>query len=269
MKNPAFQFYPADFIMGTSMMTAEETGGYIRLLCHQWAIGYIINKDNVLKQLTGVYDNDALQSIKDKFVENDDGNLINERLEAVRQNYIEHQKKQSENGKKGGRPKNPNETQTKPKQKPNDNPNHNPKESSSSSSSSSITIFDSLKKNNTKKNKHSFDESIYFENFELFCQDFDKTKTAIENPSIDKKKLYNQLAFCDPAKYQYSDWIRVAQNWYERNPKQYQFNVTSMLEKDPAYQLMTEGQKKIAETNLKIELQKKLISHESNNNLPF
>jgi uncharacterized protein YdaU (DUF1376 family) len=190
MKNPAFQFYPADFIMGTSMMTAEETGGYIRLLCHQWAIGYIINKDNVLKQLTGVYDNDALQSIKDKFVENDDGNLINERLEAVRQNYIEHQKKQSENGKKGGRPKNPNETQTKPKQKPNHNPNHNPKESSSSSSSSSSSIT-SLK--SIKDFQTLIDEKGYFQNEKLKQTFLDFIQTRIDSKKKPTEKAVELL----------------------------------------------------------------------------
>jgi uncharacterized protein YdaU (DUF1376 family) len=117
MKKIAFHFYPADFIMGTSMMTAEETGGYIRLLCHQWDNGYIVNKDIILKQLTGVYNDEAIKSIKNKFIENNDGNLINKRLESVRESYLKHQKKQSENGKKGGRPKNPNKTQIKPNEK--------------------------------------------------------------------------------------------------------------------------------------------------------
>jgi len=188
MKNPAFQFYPADFIMGTSMMTAEETGGYIRLLCHQWAIGYIINKDNVLKQLTGVYDNDALQSIKDKFVENDDGNLINERLECIRQNYIEHQKKQSENGKKGGRPKNPKETQMKPKQKPNDNPNHNPNESSSSSSSSSITSLKSI-----KDFENLINEKKYFQNEKLKQTFLDFIQTRIDSKKKPTEKAVDLL----------------------------------------------------------------------------
>jgi uncharacterized protein YdaU (DUF1376 family) len=190
MKNPAFQFYPADFIMGTSMMTAEETGGYIRLLCHQWAIGYIINKDNVLKQLTGVYDNDALQSIKDKFVENDDGNLINERLESIRQNYIEHQKKQSENGKKGGRPKNPKETQKKPKQKPNDNPNHNPNESSSPSSSpsSSTTSLKSI-----KDFENLINEKKYFQNEKIKQTFLDFIQTRIDNKKKPTEKAVDLL----------------------------------------------------------------------------
>ena len=42
MKAPAFQFYAADFLVGTSDMTNEEVGIYIRLLCHQWAKGFVL-----------------------------------------------------------------------------------------------------------------------------------------------------------------------------------------------------------------------------------
>ena len=152
MNKPAFQFYPGDFIMGTSFLTAEETGGYIRLLCHQWTNGYIPNKINLIKQLTGVFDDSSIAEILKKFKEDQSGNLINERLESTRSNYDQFKIRQSENGKKGGRPRkeiNPNETQTKPKDNPevnpNHNPNHNPEKSSSPSSSlSSLTSISTL-----------------------------------------------------------------------------------------------------------------------------
>ena len=32
-RDPAFLFYPADFLIGTMDMTDEEVGIYIRLLC--------------------------------------------------------------------------------------------------------------------------------------------------------------------------------------------------------------------------------------------
>lgn len=147
MNKPAFQFYASDFIMGTSFLTAEETGGYIRLLCYQWTNGFIPNKKPLLKQLTGVFDDDALESILKKFKLDAAGNLLNERLESTRSNYEQFLNKQSGNGKKGGRPPkeiNPNETQTKPKHNPeanpSNNPEHNPKESSSLSPSPSSSF---------------------------------------------------------------------------------------------------------------------------------
>jgi uncharacterized protein YdaU (DUF1376 family) len=145
MKSPAFQFYPADFIMGTSMMTAEEVGGYIRLLCHQWSAGLIPNKVKLLKQLTGVFDDESIETILTKFVEDEEGNLYNERLENIRKGYEDYVEKQKINGSKGGRPKNP----KKPKPLKNETqnePNLNPNITSSSSSSSSIPNTNAIPK---------------------------------------------------------------------------------------------------------------------------
>ena len=43
MKSPAFQFYPADYIgsQRVQMLTLEEEGAYIRLLCSCWQHGSI------------------------------------------------------------------------------------------------------------------------------------------------------------------------------------------------------------------------------------
>ena len=35
-KSPAFQLYPKDFLVDTAMMTAEEVGVYMRLICYAW-----------------------------------------------------------------------------------------------------------------------------------------------------------------------------------------------------------------------------------------
>ena len=83
MKAPAFQFYAADFLVGTAMMSAEEVGGYIRLLCYQWTHGSIPNDDAVLQRLTGCGGN-AVASIRHKFGIGSAGGLVNERLEQVR-----------------------------------------------------------------------------------------------------------------------------------------------------------------------------------------
>ena len=124
-----------------------------------------------------------------------------------------------------------------------------------------------IKKNKTKK-RHPFSQSIYNDNFELFCQDFEKTKTAKENPNIDKKKLFETLELADD-KYIYSDWIKTAQAWYKRKPSEFQFSVSSILEKDPAYAIMTKGDKIIHENRLKREMQKQLINqnHDANNDI--
>lgn len=98
-KAPAFQFYASDFMVGTMDMTAEETGGYIRLLCYQWDKGSIPNNNSKLLTLTGCTSN-ALASILVKFKIGSDGLLRNARLEEVRVKQQEFSKSRADNANK-------------------------------------------------------------------------------------------------------------------------------------------------------------------------
>ena len=113
-------FYTSDFLIGTSFMTNEQIGKYIKLLCYQHQLGHL-TKDNMIK-LCGEEDREVFS----KFIIDDDNKYYNERLEKEiikREKFIDHQQ---ENGSKGGRPKNPtvnpNKTQIKPKSKPKQKP---------------------------------------------------------------------------------------------------------------------------------------------------
>ena len=72
-KDPAFLFYPQDFIMGCLFMTNEEVGIYIRLLSAQHQQGGLINKNN-FNATVGDH-----KLVRDKFIETEDG-FYNERL---------------------------------------------------------------------------------------------------------------------------------------------------------------------------------------------
>jgi len=72
-KDPAFLFYPQDFLTGTMFMSNEDVGIYVRLLCAQHQCGGIIPKASFLSLAKG---NDPVIS---KFVETDSG-FINARL---------------------------------------------------------------------------------------------------------------------------------------------------------------------------------------------
>lgn len=131
---PAFQFYAQDFLTGVMYLTNEEKGIYITMLAKQWTDGKIPKKR--LGFLVG-YDWDKLsEELKEKFTDLGDY-LVNERLEKEREKKEKFIEKQSENGKKGGRPKKkktsestekPKEkTQTKPKPFKNKNPKENQK----------------------------------------------------------------------------------------------------------------------------------------------
>lgn len=98
-KSPAFQFYVQDFLMGTLEFSAEEVGGYIRLLCHQWDKGGLPNDDKKLIQLSGLRTK-TLPAVKQKFTAGTDGLLRNDRLEKVRAEQKEYRDKQKARAEK-------------------------------------------------------------------------------------------------------------------------------------------------------------------------
>lgn len=100
MKPPAFQFYPEDFLGGTSDMTSEEVGAYIRLLCNQWSKGGLPADDVRLAIMAGQCQASSLAKAKTKFRICEDGLLRNERMEAERLKQSQFREKQALNGSK-------------------------------------------------------------------------------------------------------------------------------------------------------------------------
>lgn len=110
-KAPAFQFYPQDWLVGTATLTPAQKGGYIDLLAYEWEHGAIAK--DMAGKFSGLSGKD-LEIVLRKFSLIDDF-YKNERLEKTRARQDAFFKKQSNNGKLGGRPKakhNPNESQT-------------------------------------------------------------------------------------------------------------------------------------------------------------
>jgi uncharacterized protein YdaU (DUF1376 family) len=102
-KYPAFQFYPADFLVGVAELTTEAVGAYILLLCRQWDKGSIPDdqqKCAVIARTTP----DAIASLWHKFgIVVADGRQ-NERMETVRASLIEYSEKQAASaGKRWGK----------------------------------------------------------------------------------------------------------------------------------------------------------------------
>jgi len=100
-KAPAFQFYADDFLAGTSDMSAEEVGGYIRLLCHQWTKGGIPNDPDRAGRMATLLGSPSLGYVLAKFSLCDDGMLRNERLEQVRADQEAYKAKQATAGRNG------------------------------------------------------------------------------------------------------------------------------------------------------------------------
>lgn len=99
MTPPAFQFYPADFLVGVAGMTNEQVGVYIKLLCYQWAKGGIPNDFTKLCAMTSCSEVRVVTECLQKFELKDDV-FRNQKLESVRQNHIKWITKSSEGGKK-------------------------------------------------------------------------------------------------------------------------------------------------------------------------
>lgn len=114
MKSPAFQLYVESFLLGTSAFSAEEVGGYMRLLLHQWDKGGLPDDDKKLVQLSGV-SKKVLQVIKEKFKKGEDGLLRNLRLEKERKKQLDWKEKSAKAGRKSGEIRKLNQHRTKKK----------------------------------------------------------------------------------------------------------------------------------------------------------
>lgn len=98
---PAFQFYPADFLVGTAHYTMEEVGAYIRLLCYQWEHNRIPIQPEKICRLAGAEKySRIIDMVTEKFVQTSPGFLQNERLEQTRSEQQKHSAEQSERAKK-------------------------------------------------------------------------------------------------------------------------------------------------------------------------
>jgi len=75
MKDPAFLFYPNDYLGGTMGMTFEEKGAYIELLMLQFNRGHMTS--HMIAQTIG----QLWDTLKDKFIQDDKGLFYNIRLE--------------------------------------------------------------------------------------------------------------------------------------------------------------------------------------------
>lgn len=93
-KDPAFLFYPNDWLGGTMGMTFEEKGAYMELLMLQF------NRGHMTKDMIGRTVGQLWVNIQDKFMEDENGCFYNDRLEqekVKRKSYSESRR----NNRKG------------------------------------------------------------------------------------------------------------------------------------------------------------------------
>lgn len=101
MKDPAFLFYPSDFLTGCTNLTMEERGQYISLLCIQHQTGHL--SDKTIRLSVGNVSVDVLS----KFQQDENGLYFNARLEIEIEKRSQFVDSRRVNGLKGGRPSKP------------------------------------------------------------------------------------------------------------------------------------------------------------------
>jgi hypothetical protein len=167
-KDPAFLFYPSDFLTGTMAMPFEDRGKYITLLCYQHQSGRMSNE--TISFLVG----SVSDMLRLKFSVDENGLFYNKRLEEEifkRDKFIESRRN---NGSMGGRPK----LSTKPLAKPNGKPTQN------------LPVNRDINENvvDIPSYKLSFDfyKKELFENFELIKTDNEFLEEQERfNPNVD------------------------------------------------------------------------------------
>ncbi len=92
-KDPAFLFYPKDFLSGTQFFSDEQVGKYIRLLIAQHQTGHLEEKHMIM--ICKTYDKDVFS----KFIRDNDGLYYNERLEDETIKRKDYCQSRSENRK--------------------------------------------------------------------------------------------------------------------------------------------------------------------------
>lgn len=108
-KDPAILWYWNDWHGKTITLSRYLKGCYMDLLHAQFNNGRLSLEE--IKTVLGSDFGPAWPTISKKFTVDDTGKYFNERIETEKENRAKFREKQSKNGKKGGRPKNPNKTQ--------------------------------------------------------------------------------------------------------------------------------------------------------------
>ena len=104
MKSPAFQFYPSDYTSSqrVRLLTLEEEGAYINLLCSCWLHGSIPADAEMAARLIGKGASTTLATtVLTMFIPSSEpGRMVHERLEAERNKQADWRAKSSAGGKK-------------------------------------------------------------------------------------------------------------------------------------------------------------------------
>jgi len=103
-KMPYFRLYAQDFLVSVAVMTDQEVGAYMKLLCHQWVNHGIPADQSRIEHLVSSSGDDFKEvwmTLKSKFKKGDNGKLYNPRLEEIRAELKSYKQQKSDAGSAG------------------------------------------------------------------------------------------------------------------------------------------------------------------------
>lgn len=143
-KDPAFLFYPGDFIVGTYAMSFEDRGKYITILSMMHQQGRM--NEETIRFIVG----SISVNLKSKFSIDEKGLWFNKRLEEEIEKRQKFTDSRRINGSKGGRPK---------YKKPSGLPNGKPKNNLSENENINRNIIEYLNKKVGSNYKYTTDKT--------------------------------------------------------------------------------------------------------------
>lgn len=178
MKDPAFLFYPQDFLVGSMTMTFEDRGKYITILCLMHQQGRL--SEETIRFLVG----SISDMLRLKFSIDENGLFYNKRLESEIEKRSKFVGSRVNNGKLGGRPKK--------EKKPNGYPNGKPTENLSEDvNENEILLGDNPIIFKKERKNENFPE--WRNDFEIYKKELEENRIRLSNDSafIKQQEKYN------------------------------------------------------------------------------
>jgi hypothetical protein len=225
-KDPAILFYSSDFLTGTMLMTNEQVGKYIRLLCIQHQKDFLSEKD--MLKICETYDED----IWNKFVKTDDG-YFNQRMKDEKQKRFNYSESRRNNRKKKDEQTDMiNISNTYVQHMENENENENRNVNTNRNNSKAITKKEKEKENSIHQTFIS-EYDLFFNSFFGFkpnytAADFKAVKLLIkhlnDNTGNDEQKTI------DAWKYILSNW-NLLSDFYKQKAtlREINSNITKIM----------------------------------------
>lgn len=213
MKDPAFLFYSSDFLVGTMLMSNEEVGKYIRLMCLAHQKGGYLTKEDMFK----ICDTSDLDIIN-KFKVDGQGVYYNERLlsEITKRSKYSESRRNNRINKKEEKEETydlhmSNTSNTYDIHMENENVNINNKYNSLSLNDNNSNKKEKIKKNNNEY--EVLDEKEVW--FNLFWKEYPK-KSAKKNAKSQFMKIVKSKELLDKILEDIRDRLQT-QEWTKNN----------------------------------------------------